>query len=50
VVLEIFNGALGAPGVVADTKGVGTDAILSPTSFTAITLNEYVTEVIKFSA
>jgi hypothetical protein len=50
VVLESFDGALGAPGEVAATNGVGTDAKLWPTSLTAITLNEYVTEVTKFRA
>ena len=50
VVLESFYGALGAPGDVAETKGVGTDAKLWPTSLTAMTLNEYVTEVTKFRA
>lgn len=50
VVLESFVGALGAPGDVAETKGVGTEAKLCPTSFTAITLKEYVTEVTKLRA
>ena len=40
VVLVTFEGALGAPGDVAATKGVGTDAKLRPTSLTAITSKE----------
>jgi hypothetical protein len=50
VVLESFVGAFGAPGDVAETNGVGIDAKLSPTSLTAITLKEYVTDVTKLSA
>ncbi len=48
--LVTLAGAPGALGVEAATKGVGTEATLSPTSLTATTLNEYVTEFIRFKA
>jgi hypothetical protein len=42
-----FVGAPGAAGIVALTRGVGTDARLSPTALLATTLNSYTTEVVS---